>query len=430
MDISRKDTELDFIIVSAFGLKKELSASQRIRSLLNGLASIGRSPYFVTFKEDEILETLNHEGISVITIKPSLMARIIKFIINKLKKENDRPVSFEERDTVLFGIYIYFFLHGYLLPFFRTFFKSVSLIKLSLKNRKKPVLITSVPPALYHLIGVLSKLIFKNRIVWVADFQDPISNSPFLKQTNSFLFRFTDRMAWKNLDLAIVPFEVLRQFLIKTCSKYVSNIESKIFFLPKGVEKNPTNKKMTGKKLRVFYGGSLYKSQSIGFERLIEAAKNMNDVEIVYAGPSYPFVRFLGSKYQASFLKVNKTLPYDDFLKKAGDSDVLLVISTFFENITFFGGKIFDYLSFDKPILVITPKNQEIDMLSQMAGGIYCVDADADKIRETLENIRMLLKTKKTFRKESFYRDYSHSSQARRLVELIDQFLSVSTPER
>ncbi|MCX8167142.1 MAG: hypothetical protein N3E37_04815 [Candidatus Micrarchaeota archaeon] len=409
------------IVVSAFGIDRKESASQRIFSLIKGLSENGFIVDFITFKYEEgIINDEISKLCNIIYIRPSLLSSIVRKIINTFKKgkSHGKPGFFESRDSVFWSLINFFFTKGHIVPLIKSFVATVKAI--SGQKMKDPVIIlTSTPPPSYHIIGLITKFIFRKRIIWIADYQDPISFSPFIKSTNNLLFRMIDKLVWRYCDLSITPFKVLKDYLEKVQER-LGIVNKNIFFLPKGIEmQTSTFGSKINHNYKIIYGGSLYSAQLPGIYALFEALKALPDFSFVYAGYSAETLMNISSQYGLQRVKIHKTVPYEEFNRLVIEADIILVLSTFFKEATFFGGKLYEFLGFDKPILVIAPKNEEIEELSYEAGGIYISDANPENIKQTLERIAEDLKKKKNFRKSEFYVKYSHSALAKELTELI-----------
>lgn len=415
----RSPKSLRFIIVSAFGMKKELSASQRILLLIKGLSQNGENIKFITFgtTEDELPDEL--KDISVTVIRPSIFARALKKAVVKFRKSGLGSLSFEEKDSHIFSLYTFFFLQGYLLPLVKTTLTVAKTVFATLKERRTPVLVTSTPPACYHLIGLAVKLIFGRDLVWIADYQDPLSHSPFLKSTNSLLYRITDRSVMRGCDLATVPFKNLQDYLNKVAVRLNAGKPVEFYLLPKGIDRRDTPRSSASLPIEILYGGSIYKSQLPGLEALLHAIENRSEFKFVYAGPSFQLVQSILNSANVKNCEVLGFLAHDEYQAVVEKAGILLVLGTFLEGAAFYGGKLYELLGYEKPVLYIGPETDEIREIALKAGGMHVSKDDPDEILSVLKRIEKELKEKARHRKEEFYRLNSPAAVATRFVEKI-----------
>jgi hypothetical protein len=115
-------------------------------------------------------------------------------------------------------------------------------------------------------------------------------------------------------------------------------------------------------------------------------------------------------------VRISDVLPKPEFEKLLEVSDILLALGTFGSSYNAPGGKIYSLLGHDKPLLIISPKTEELETTAKMAGGVYISDASEKEVMETLNQIKKDLEAKKTFRSLEFIEKNSDKARVGRFI--------------
>lgn len=418
------------IILSAFGRQAELPGTQRIYSLLKGFHDNNFEVHLVTpdlpFITEKDLSEFN-----VHIIKKGVLQKLTAWILSLVQKilEKGKSASTESFKPVykegsrLMSYYTFFFYSKQLLPLYKTYKHTKKLCKEAIKKSQKPVVITSVAPGSYLLVGYFLKRFFKNSLIWIADYRDPIENEPMLSYSSNWFIRIANNYAFNLADGITAPEKVIIETLKSTARSRNIEISGKTHLLKLGVTPVKSSKN-TKKPYTIVYGGTVYPARAVGLKKLLYSLKEIGDFKFIYAGFTPEIVAELMSEagLEEDKCSILNLLPKPELEKLLSSSSIHLVLGTFTGNYNAPGGKIYSLLAYDKPLLVISPKTPELLEIAQNAGGVYLVDADEKEIKNALNEIAQALESKTSFRNKTFFEKYSHK-------EMVRQFISEFLPE-
>lgn len=425
--------KFEVIILSAFGRQAELPATNRIYSLLEGFYENGIQVHLITPDLPLITET-NLSNFKVHVIKKGLVQRLVsaslaalQSLLEKQTTDRKRFKPVYQKESKLLSYYSFFFYSKTPIPIVRTYLYAKNLSKRILKKNKKPIIITSVAPGCYLLVGVLLKKYFKKRIIWIADYQDPLEENPLLNYKTTKIIEKADTYAFQYADCITVPEQILTETLTKTAKAKNLDIRRKCFVLKPGITKKTSSALKEQKStFSIIYGGTIYREQIPGLKALLKALKNNANFKFIYAGFTPEIVRDTLNELNLSGknVEVYDLLPRSAFENLLEKGDVLLALSTFAKAYNVLGSKIYSLLGYDKPLLIIAPKNKEIDELAKKAGGVYVVEADEEKVENELFKIQNALMSQQNFRSKKFIEENSSKENVRRFIaEFLQEYL-------
>jgi hypothetical protein len=411
------------ILMSAFGLQPELSASQRVISILKGFYLNNVKPCLIV---PTIPKTNNKdiEFADVYLVRNGLIQKITYFILDVLKKilshkgngaEKKIKTAYSKGNAYL-AIYTFFFYGKVILPLFKTYKLANKLIIRALESQDKPIVITASNPGSFHLIGYFLKKKYGRKIVWVADYHDPLEDDPILRFPSLFIYKYTNNKVFEFADKIASPSQQALNVIRETALKRNYLIDKKTYFLPLGIEQK-VKCKITNKDW-IIYGGTIYPERAPGLKALLEAIKKSRDFKFVYAGFTNEIVEEIINEVNLpkDKVKIFPLIEKPDFEKLLASCGVILILGTFGTKYKVLGSKIFEALAYDKPVLVIAPEDSDYFDIIKQAGGVYVADANSETILTVLEQIKADILIRKSFRNDDFFAKYSSK-------KIIDRFL-------
>lgn len=424
----KSNRKFEVIIISAFGRQAELPGTNRIYSLLKGFYENGIRVHLIIPDLPYITET-DLKNFDVQVIKKGIIQKIITAILSEIQKALEKKAKNPQMmkpvyktGSRLMGYYTFFFYSKTPIPILRSFWSAKKLSKKLFSKGIKPVVITSVAPGCYLFVGKLLKIIFGNRIVWIADYQDPIEDNPFLNYKSNRIIKMANNFAFKYSDVIIAPEQTVIETISQTAIKRGFEISNKCYVLKPGIDFRKNVKPKAKKPYSIIYGGTIYFERIPGLKALLKGIKSSRNYIFLYAGFTPEVVKDLSSQLNLSKTQVRifDVLPKPKFEKLLEESDILLALGTFGGSFNAPGGKIYSLLAYDKPLLIITPKTKDLEELAKTAGGVYLSDANKDEIIETLKQIEKDLENKNTFRNPEFI---EKNSDKVRVSRFISEFL-------
>ena len=301
---------------------------------------------------------------------------------------------------------------------FTWYFKNAKQFKIYVEEIEPDVILTTINPFATALFGRKAKQNNK-KIKWVVDIRDSVSI--YNENKKNFFSKFIDR----SFDKYIVS----KSDLIFTVSDTLSSILSKfyrkdVFTIYNGFYKLADKIAIDNKIIHLYYAGRIYNHREEAFFILINSIKNMNN--IVFN------IRLLSDDKQfnkySEFLSSNNIT--NIFIKKAADSetidkeehasDILILLEDMnTDNDVGKGtltGKLFEYLSIQKPILAVCREDSEI--------GFILEKTDSGAIHINKKGILKFIESYKIFNPNiEKIKFYSRSSQAKICKDHITEIL-------
>lgn len=297
------------------------------------------------------------------------------FIAEILNSENKKFKSgqIDIKKNQSFISKLFLFIRGnFFIPDSRKFWINpcYQFLKKYLLKDKINTIITTGPPHSIHLIGLKLKKNYSN-LFWIADFRDPWTQIPLLREINLFNFskiihQNAENRVLKNANLVIsTSYSDAIQFKklgANNCITITNGFDSILF-----------TKKEKTKKFTITYSGVLdqLRNPKVLWEILykldIDNILNINNFKLKLIGKiDEKIIKELEELYLKKFLIIKGYISHREVIKDIQNSDLLLV--TNFNNQQYKGiipGKLFDYLSTQNKILSIGPQESDIEKILQ-----------------------------------------------------------------
>lgn len=392
---SAKQTTPAVIVVSAYGLKKESPATYRIKALLKGFEEANLICHLITVDPCEPKDQIEAEYSSWESLQPNMVQKLIKWLLELIKNEKEKKGSAVKTaynpSNLYVALYGFFFTYRYPVPFLRIYNRAARKIRRLIEDGLKPLLIISSSPGILHIIGYLLKAKFGKDIIWIADFQDPLENDPILETPENFIFRKTDDLVFKKADWITSPSSEVLRIISETATRRGFNVKEKMLLLPFGVIdiKKSSEKAITSKEKTILYGGTLYLERTKGFQALLDALKELQNYTVIYAGftPELATSLLENSSLTKGRYRVYGLLEKEKYEKLIRSSSILLVLGTSKSKYRVIGSKVFELLSYNKPILIIAEKNSDYYRTLKSLKGVYWSEPEPSQVLKTLQRI-------------------------------------------
>jgi len=365
---------------------------QRATKFVKYLPVFGWKPFVLTVKDVEylaqdysLLEDLppETEVIRTGSFDPLRISFILKSLFKKRKQKDEYDKDSTMRRSKLFSWLFFPDSKIGWLPF-----ALLSGLKITREERIDLIFTSSPPPSL-HLVGYFLKLITGKP--WVADFRDPWIG-----------YRFEIYPTWLHLFLK----NRLAKLLVKNADRVISANPS--------ITKRMTEQYSEAKKIetinqgydeRDFDSGVSKKSElfTIGYlgtfspdcdpEPFFLALRNLiaqklipkGKIKFIHVGLSLriDLDRLIERYDLKEVVKRKGYLPHRAALKQMESVSIFLLVTS--ENPLIFPAKVFEYLTFKKPILSIVPQESEVGkLISKMKFGRVISPEDKNGIAEAL----------------------------------------------
>lgn len=428
MDVNKKffnkdNNGMNVLVFAAAGLSKTESASNRIFGLTKELSKRSLNIYFVTYlprtKYARDVNSFEHckEIYKIKSLKiVSFLFDIMRFLFKKflsdkknIKNKTNKNYSIKTRKFCSFRVFIarIFFaiknsiskivmeIRGNLRCYYTTSvgfisgLRSAKLIEKVIKENNISMLFTSHGPEVCHEVGVKIKNIFRDKILWIADYRDPMEEHGYVGVTSSSKLRRINKDTFLNADLITTVSFGLKDLLFNQAKNYGIDIQKKTIVIHNGYNEFKNNnfyeKKLLNEKLTIVYTGLLYEGKrDISF--LFKAIEELDEkfqqkIEVLYAGKDDSI--FLKSTKNCKLRGIAKSLGLitkGEAIRLQEKADILLLLKGRESESGILTGKFFEYLSLKKPILVLGDKDSEFNNIAFKIGGIKIFGYDQLKI--------------------------------------------------
>jgi glycosyltransferase involved in cell wall biosynthesis len=270
-------------------------------------------------------------------------------------------------------------------------------VALSLARRRSvDVIYSSSPPATTHLIAGLAAIL--TRTPWVADFRDPWVGNPFAKPPAAArrgLEARTERWIVAHAAAVVVAVESLRDDFRERYPEFAE----RFVFIPNGYDRAeladlPSVPAPDPGTFRIVFAGSLYREDELdvflsGVERLIsrrpdirqrlavEFVGRVNDANAAVAARHAPTI--------GDIVRYRGFVPRREALAWMASAQALLqLMPAGAGSGVFVGGKLLEYLAFDRPILAVMPDGEGRRLVDSLPGGRTST-LDPDRVADALE---------------------------------------------
>lgn len=206
--------------------------------------------------------------------------------------------------------------------------------------------------------------------------------------------------------------------------KDITNYDSEIFVIENGVDlnsvKNVTANKIKDNKLRIGFAGSFinYQNVDVLLKAISQLPKEIKE-NIIFEGCGGPFEK----KYKKLSKKLGVVSNYYGHLSIKDMNKVLINCDLFYIGNSIknaVGGKFYNYLALNKPIICYTFKNSQLDQeIKNNKLGFLCYsESDLTKNIQEIYNNRKLL-SEKNFEISKYIKNYDWEELAKKYVDLI-----------
>ncbi len=368
------------------------SGVQRWLKFAKYLQNFGIEPIIYTVdnanypKEDESLVDEIPKGITVLK-QPIWEPTDVLFW--KQKKHQKKDISNSTNSGFLSFIRGNFFI-----PDPKVFWvkPSVKYLENYLKTHKVDLLISTGPPHSMHLIA--DKIQQKTNIKWLADFRDPWSNLYYNKDFKQLNFAINknkklETKILKNADCILTVSNSLKEAFVKQAKR--------VEVITNGFDSEVLHSDTTelDEKFTISYIGLLPKQSNpkLFFKVLNEICDEdsafKKDLNLNFIGDISDEVKHEIEKNNlvenTNFIGYVSHQEAIDFQKK---SQVLLLLIPNIDNAHgILTGKLFEYLTANRPILAISPPNKDLqEIIENTNTGAVLDYIDEKKLKETIED--------------------------------------------
>ncbi|HUH25422.1 MAG TPA: glycosyltransferase family 4 protein [Flavobacterium sp.] len=312
-------------------------------------------------------------------------------------KKNTKSISSgfinpEKKQSLVEQIMLY--IRGnFFIPDARIGWVKPSVAYLSDYLRENPVdaIITTGPPHSMHLIGM--ELQKRFAVKWIADFRDPWTSIGYHKE-----LKLTQNAALKHKSLEKLVLNTADNIITTsyTTKKEFEQITSKpIDVITNGYDVEAITKPPLDEKFTISHIGSLLSKRNprILWKALKELLKEnesfRNDFQLQFIGKVSPEIIDTIKEFKLdSYLNVVGYVSHTDALRYQRSSQVLLLIEIdSYETQGIIPGKLFEYMSAERPVLAIGPEESDIaKILKDTNTGKYFNYDDLEEVKDYILN--------------------------------------------
>jgi glycosyltransferase involved in cell wall biosynthesis len=236
---------------------------------------------------------------------------------------------------------------------------------------------------------------------WVADFRDPWIGNPFvapLRGPKGWMQRRMERSIVSRADRVVLAMDGLRDMFV---NRY-PEMADKFVYIPNGYDRNDlaglTPVKGEPGRFTVLFAGSLYRPGELeallgGVERLVERRPDLRRrLRVQFVGRASAGNRHLADVYTApgrmgDVVSFEGFVPRVQALARMAGADALLQLMTDDPGTSMFvGGKLIEYMAFDRPILAVMPPGEGRRLVDGLPGG-RTADVEPGSVASALEDL-------------------------------------------
>jgi glycosyltransferase involved in cell wall biosynthesis len=261
------------------------------------------------------------------------------------------------------------------------------------------VVYSTAPPVSAHLIAARVKR--STGRPWVADFRDPWIGNPFaapLRGPKGWLQRRTERSIVQHADRVVLAMDALRDMFVERYPE----MADKFVYIPNGYDKNDlaglTPIKGEPGCFTILFAGSLYRPGELdaflgGIERLVTRRPDLRArLRVQFVGRVSSGNRRLGEQYTAPG-RIGDVVSFEGFvprrqaLARMAGADCLLQLMTDEPGTGMFvGGKLIEYMAFDRPILAVMPPGEGRRLVESLPSG-RAADVEPGSVADVIERL-------------------------------------------
>ena len=306
---------------------------------------------------------------------------------------------------------------------------AIKIAKRVIKQKKIDCIYASGGPWSCILSGALQKKI--TGIPLVLDFRDPwISNPNFVHRPSliKMIERKMEKFCIRNADRIITNTEELRKDFIQ---RYPQINKSNIHTVTNGFEELfAAHKYGNTKKFTLVYAGALYMSRNpeqmlLAIKKIIKdriipreqlSVKLVGGISII----SSRLTQLLGSQHIQSVVEVIPRVSHHDAIKMQLEADVLILIQLDFP--LQIPRKLYEYLSFRKPIVAVTERNGATANIIRKKNLGTIVENDSRSIKRVIVEMynQWLNKDLKTLRYDKL-NEFSNEELSKKIASILQE---------
>ncbi|HVA98493.1 MAG TPA: glycosyltransferase family 4 protein [Bacteroidia bacterium] len=368
---------------------------------------------------------------------------IYKMFIGQKKSQKINAAFLSENEKSKYSEKFSVWLRGnFFIPDARKFWVKPSVKYLSDYLKKNPVhiIVSSGPPHSMHLIAMQLKNKFN--IPWIADFRDPWTNIDFYQDLmlRSFADKKHKRLeleVLKNADSVISVGKTMSEEFEKIIfdAKIKSENKNKFRVITNGFDSDDVSseKIMLDKKFSIAHIGTMAKSRNpkafwkvLG--ELIQENKTFeNDLEIKLVGKiDISILKNIELFKLEKQLKKIDYLSHNEIVKVQQQSQILLLVLNNTHNAkSILTGKMFEYLSAQRPILCIGPKDGDAaQIIEETQSGVTINFEDEVALKKIILIYYDLFKKNQLQTANTHIEKYSRKNLTKNLCEMMDEVVS------
>ncbi len=270
------------------------------------------------------------------------------------------------------------------------------------RARREPgfdVIYSSAAPISAHLIAGLVKR--STRRPWVADFRDPWVGNPFdppLRGLKGRLQRRMERWIVSHADRVVVVVEGMREMFVERYPEHAD----KFLTISNGYDRadlaDLTPVRGEPGRFTLLFAGSLYRPGELvaflgGTELLLARRPDLRArLRVQFVGQVSADNRRYADLYAApdrigDVVSFEGFVPRRDALARMAGADALLQLMTDEPGTGLFvGGKLYEYMAFDRPILAVMPPGEGRRLVESLPTG-RVADVEAGSVADALERL-------------------------------------------
>ena len=272
-----------------------------------------------------------------------------------------------------------------------------------LVNRRSgfTVIYSTAAPISSHLVaGLVKRATHKP---WVADFRDPWLGNPFtapMRGPRGWLQKRTERWIVSRADRVVVVVEGMRTMFVERYPEFAA----KFVCIPNGYDRSDlaglTPVKGEPGRFTVLFAGSLYRPGELdaflgGVEKLLARRPDLRSrLRIQFVGQVSASNRSAADLYGAparlgDVISFEGFMPRRQALARMAGADALLQLMTDEPGTGMFvGGKLYEYMAFDRPILAVMPPGEGRSLVESLPPGMGRVaDVEPGSVADALERL-------------------------------------------
>jgi glycosyltransferase involved in cell wall biosynthesis len=261
------------------------------------------------------------------------------------------------------------------------------------------VLFSSAPPFSVHIAA--GRLKQATGLPWVADFRDPWVGNPFaapVSERRAARESATERWIVEHADRVVVASGEMRA---RFAERY-QELASRFVYIPNGYDRAdaagiiPVNGPEG--RFTILYAGSLYRPGELaaflgGTQLLLGRRPDLRPrLRVQFVGRANAenratAARFTGEGGIGDVVSFEDFVPRPQALARIAGADALLQLMTAAPGTSMFvGGKLMEYLAFDRPILAVMPPGEGRRLVEALPAG-YAADVDPAAVAAALERL-------------------------------------------